>query len=201
MDIKHVFYAIELYRDEVGNYPEPARYWLALQETPVPYLQQTNSPPVDRWGHPLVYRYPGRRGSFDLYSVGPDGIDHDGGHDDVSLEGVNDGFHWKATWPTGRLILRLGIALALGVCLLGFVSPWRFVIPVAGMILCAGTIIGCRLLMHPGVVNDRNQPLQLCILGAVLVFGGLFCWLAFSIWKRRPATNSAPVPTVQSPSQ
>src|SRR5262245_11221248 len=79
MEIKQVFYAIELYRDEVGKYPEPVRYWVQLQEAAVTYLGHTNSAPVDNWGHPLVYRYPGKHGSFDLYSVGPDGIDHDGG--------------------------------------------------------------------------------------------------------------------------
>ena len=188
-DLKALAGAIEIYRDEVGKYPEPARYWLELQEAVASYLRETNSLPVDRWGHPLVYRCPGKHGRFDLYSVGPDGIDHHGGRDDVSPEGVNDGFHWKATWPAGRFVLRLGVGLAIGSCLLALVWPWRFVVPVAGMILCAGTMIGCRLLMHPGVVNSRNQPLQLYILLAVIVFGVLLCGLVICLWKRSFARN------------
>jgi len=73
--------------------------------------------------------------------------------------------------------------------MLGLVWPWRFVIPFAGMILCAGIIVGCRLLMHPGVVNDRNQPLQLYIFLAALVFAVLLCGLVICIWKRYFARN------------
>ena len=184
-----VTYAIEIYRDEKGKYPDPEGYWLQLKNAGVTYLRQTNGPPVDQWGHPLAYRHPGKRGDFDLYSVGPDGIDHDGGLDDVSLADVNDGFHWKATWPAGRFVLRLGVGLAIGACLLALIWPWRFVVPVAGMILCAGTMVGCRLLMHPGVVSSRNQPLQLYIFFAALVFGVLLCGLAVCIWKRHFSKN------------
>jgi hypothetical protein len=186
VDIKQVFFAIEIYRDEQGNYPEPDKYWVQLRDTAALYLRQTNGPPADGWGHRLVYRYPGKRGTFDLYSVGPDGVDQYGGHDDVTLEGVNDGFHWKATWPAGRFVLRVGVGLALGVCLLGLVWPLRFVLPTGGMILCAGVVIGCQLLMHPGRVS-RNQPLQFYAFVAAIAFCLFFVVLLLGIWRRRRA--------------
>jgi general secretion pathway protein G len=43
---------------------------------------------LDPWGHPYVYRCPGRNGSdFDLYSIGPNGLDDNGGGDDISFGG------------------------------------------------------------------------------------------------------------------
>jgi hypothetical protein len=193
MDVKQLAYAVDIYRDEVGKYPEPERYWLQLQNAGATTLRETNAAPVDHWGHPLVYRHPGKKGNFDLYSVGPDGVDNNGGLDDVSVTGVNDGFHWKATWPAGRLTLRLGFGLALGACLLGLVWPWRFVIPVAGMILCAGTMIGCWLLMHPGVVRERNQPLELYVSMAALVFCVLLSGLLLCVWMKIFG-NNRPLP-------
>jgi general secretion pathway protein G len=183
-DLRMVEGSIEIFRHETGTYPDPEKYWIQLRDAGVLYRRQTNDPPVDGWGHRLVYRYPGKRGTFDLYSVGPDGIDQNGGQDDVTLEGVNDGFHWKATWPAGRLVLRVGVGLALGVCLLGFVWPLRFVLPIGGMILCGAVVIGCQLLMHPGRVS-RNQPLQFYAFVAAVAFCAFFVVLLFGIWRSR----------------
>jgi hypothetical protein len=188
-DLKSLAAAFEVFKRDAGHYPDPGHYWLELEHKDVRYHRDQSGPLKDRWDRPVIYRLPGKQGDFDLYSVGPDGVDNKGGLDDVSETGVNDGFHWKATWPMGRLTLRLGLGLALGVCLLGLIWPWRFVMPVAGMILCAGIMIGCRLLMHPGVVHSRNQPLQLNIFLAALVFGVLLCGLAVCIWKRHFAKN------------
>jgi len=44
----------------------------------------------DSWGHELVYRFPPRRKDilFELYSVGPNGIDEDGQGDDITTAKV-----------------------------------------------------------------------------------------------------------------
>lgn len=184
-ELKNLAAAFEVFKSDAGQYPDPERYWVELEHKDVRYHRDQSGPLKDRWDHLVIYRLPGKRGDFDIYSVGPDGVDNNGGLDDVSLTGVNDGFHWKATWPKGRLILRLAVGVALASCLLTLVWPWRFVVRVAGMILCAGIMVGCRLLMHPGVVSDRNQPLQLYIFLAALVFGAMLCGLVVSIWKTR----------------
>lgn len=68
--------ALGAYEVDMGTYPNSlqslitapsdARNWHG------PYL---DSLPVDPWGHPYVYTFPGRHlaGSYDLISVGPDG--------------------------------------------------------------------------------------------------------------------------------
>ena len=183
-DLRELAAAFEVYKSEAGHYPDPKRYWLELKGKDLWYQRDPSAPKKDRWERPVIYRLPRKQSDFDLYSVGPDGVDNGGAHDDVSLTGVNDGFHWKATWPAGRLALQLGILAAVLACALRFVWPWRLVGPIAGMILCAGTMIGCRLLMHPGVVNDRNQPLRMYIFLAAVVFGVLLCRSMVFILKR-----------------
>jgi len=44
----------------------------------------------DWWGHELVYRYPSKRFTwmFELYSVGPNGIDEGGGGDDIGVDSL-----------------------------------------------------------------------------------------------------------------
>lgn len=42
-------------------------------------IQLYEALPLDPWHRPFVYRFPGRRnpGSFDLFSLGPDGVESD----------------------------------------------------------------------------------------------------------------------------
>ncbi|HPF39931.1 MAG TPA: type II secretion system major pseudopilin GspG [Phycisphaerae bacterium] len=82
--------AIDLYKSNTGQYPEDLK---DLMEKPSdddvaekwigPYLKDEQML-QDPWGHTYVYRYPGdhREDSFDLYSLGPDGID--GNDDDIN---------------------------------------------------------------------------------------------------------------------
>jgi type II secretory pathway pseudopilin PulG len=158
--------AIDQHRTVSGKLPPPEQIWAALRESdlmPSSMLSpRTSGPPLDTWGSPFAYRFPGKHGEYDLYSYGPDGIDDDGARDDVSLWAeVNDGYHWKATWPQGRLVIKLGFALGLGCLVLRFFYSWRIVVPIAGFVVCLGLIRGCPLLMHPGVVPSRNTPLML----------------------------------------
>ncbi|SFP52455.1 general secretion pathway protein G [Nitrosomonas cryotolerans] len=70
--------ALHQYRLDVGNYPATESGLAALVTRPNneskwqgPYL--TKMPPADPWGHAYIYKYPGERSEFDLYSHGKDG--------------------------------------------------------------------------------------------------------------------------------
>lgn len=70
--------SLHQYRLDVGNYPSTDEGLAALMSNPNntpkwqgPYLQK--APPADPWGRPYIYKYPGERAEFDLYSHGKDG--------------------------------------------------------------------------------------------------------------------------------
>lgn len=70
--------ALDLYRLEVGHYPNSEQGLQALVTAPSeesrwsgPYLQK--SVPQDPWGRNYVYRQPGENGEYDLLSMGKDG--------------------------------------------------------------------------------------------------------------------------------
>jgi general secretion pathway protein G len=80
------------YRMEVGDYPSTAEGMAALLVAPAnradrwrgPYIDSPgNKAPLDPWGEPYQYRYPGthNKDSYDLYSKGPDKAD--GTADDI----------------------------------------------------------------------------------------------------------------------
>lgn len=80
------------YRIELGDYPSTAEGMAALLAAPAnkadrwrgPYIDSPgNKAPLDPWGEPYQYRYPGthNKGSYDLYSKGPDKADGTG--DDI----------------------------------------------------------------------------------------------------------------------
>ena len=70
--------ALDAFRLDVGRYPTTEEGLKVLWENPGnikgwdgPYLPK----PVkeDPWGHPYVYKCPGKHGKYDLYSLGADG--------------------------------------------------------------------------------------------------------------------------------
>lgn len=69
--------SLHQYRLDVGTYPSTEQGLAALTVNPNnpkwqgPYLSKT--PPPDPWGRPYVYKYPGERAEFDLFSYGKDG--------------------------------------------------------------------------------------------------------------------------------
>ena len=74
------------YRIHLGDYPSTAEGLQALLTAPGdksdrwrgPYIEAPSGKlPVDPWGRPYQYRYPGTRnkGSYDLFSFGPDGVE------------------------------------------------------------------------------------------------------------------------------
>jgi general secretion pathway protein G len=73
------------YRVDMGSYPTTAEGLQALLRAPGnqradrwrgPYI---DGPPIDPWGNPYQYRFPGTRNpnSYDLFSWGPDGRESD----------------------------------------------------------------------------------------------------------------------------
>lgn len=70
--------ALDEYRLDVGHYPSTEAGLVALSARPAnepkwqgPYLKK--AVPLDPWGKPYQYRFPGEHGDFDLYSFGKDG--------------------------------------------------------------------------------------------------------------------------------
>jgi type II secretion system protein G len=81
--------ALGVFETDVGRYPTQAEGLQALLTCPAglgamwkgPYVDM---PPMDKWGHPLIYRCPGLDDptSYDLTSAGPNGIEGD--DDDIN---------------------------------------------------------------------------------------------------------------------
>lgn len=81
VQIREIEQALEMYRLDNSLYPSTAQGLEALVTKPsIPpepkkyreggYLRKL---PVDPWGSPFIYRRPGDRGEFDLFSMGADG--------------------------------------------------------------------------------------------------------------------------------
>jgi len=75
--------ALEEFYIDNGFYPTTEQGLKALVEKPttgkIPkhwreggYLN-SNKVPLDPWGHPYIYKCPGKHGDYDLYSLGADG--------------------------------------------------------------------------------------------------------------------------------
>lgn len=72
--------ALDQYRLDNRRYPTGEEGLAALQ----PYLKKNL--PNDPWGRPYVYRVPGQRGEYDVFSLGRDGKPGGSGEDaDVGL--------------------------------------------------------------------------------------------------------------------
>ena len=73
--------ALDAFRLDVGRYPNSQEGLQALIQRPSgvdrwdgPYLREGRDIPPDPWQHPYVYRSPGEKGTFDLFSYGADGV-------------------------------------------------------------------------------------------------------------------------------
>ena len=82
--------ALENFEIDTGRYPTTAEGLDALvhrpPDTPNWAHKYLDEIPLDKWGHPFIYRSPGRKrpDSFDLSSPGKDGIPDT--PDDISLD-------------------------------------------------------------------------------------------------------------------
>ena len=86
--------AIDTYRLDMGKFPSPDQGLMALRVKPDadanwdgPYLPKEI--PLDPWGRPYEYRYPGEHGDYDILSYGADG--QPGGEDEDA-----DVVNWKS---------------------------------------------------------------------------------------------------------
>ncbi|MFA4982297.1 MAG: type II secretion system major pseudopilin GspG [Candidatus Omnitrophota bacterium] len=70
--------ALDMYEIDNGSYPENLDILMEKKEGRGPYLKKR---PIDPWGRPYGYKFPGSHGDYDLYSTGKDGVE--GGQDDV----------------------------------------------------------------------------------------------------------------------
>lgn len=71
--------ALDTFRLDVGRYPTSQEGLNALRERP-PGLERWDGPylrkeiPPDPWGNPYVYRSPGEKEPYELFSYGADGV-------------------------------------------------------------------------------------------------------------------------------
>lgn len=70
--------ALDQYRLDIGRYPTTEQGLGALVQRPAseskwsgPYLRK--DVPLDPWGKPYQYKFPGERSEYDLFSYGKDG--------------------------------------------------------------------------------------------------------------------------------
>lgn len=78
---------LDIYRLEIGHYPDEDEGLQALVEAPAgterwngPYLSKREAL-NDPWGNPYRYRVPGTNGDFDVYSLGADNAEGGEGED------------------------------------------------------------------------------------------------------------------------
>ena len=87
LQIEELAAALDIYRLETNRYPNDDQGLDALVAPPSnqsnwngPYLRKQIIP-VDPWGNPYQYRFPGENAEFDLYSLGADGREGGTGED------------------------------------------------------------------------------------------------------------------------
>ncbi len=82
IDIKTIETALDQYRLDMFSYPTQQQGLDALIEAPQGVARRNDyrpggylrgGVPLDPWGKPYQYRYPGERGVIDIYSLGADG--------------------------------------------------------------------------------------------------------------------------------
>jgi len=87
LQIESLGAALDLYKLDVGRYPSSSEGLEALVEAPSsterwngPYTKG-NTVPLDPWGYPYVYEFPGENGAYDLFSLGADNAEGGEGED------------------------------------------------------------------------------------------------------------------------
>jgi general secretion pathway protein G len=78
VQIESLSTSLELYKLDTGRYPDGREGLNALVQRPGdlpswngPYLKK-DKVPLDPWGQPYIYRYPGQHGPFDILTLGAD---------------------------------------------------------------------------------------------------------------------------------
>ena len=86
IQIRDLEQALEMYKLDVGRYPNTAQGLDALVKSPSgtkgwngPYLK--GDVPQDPWGNDYAYKYPGERGEIDIFTLGQNGVPGGDGED------------------------------------------------------------------------------------------------------------------------
>lgn len=86
IQIRDLEQALEMYKLDVGRYPNTGQGLDALVERPSgtngwngPYLK--GDVPQDPWGNDYAYKYPGERGEIDIFTLGQNGAPGGDGED------------------------------------------------------------------------------------------------------------------------
>lgn len=87
LQIEELTSALDMYRLDVGRYPNTEEGLAALVEQPTsakywngPYVRK-NKMPTDPWNNPYHYVVPGQHGKFDIFSFGADNAEGGEGED------------------------------------------------------------------------------------------------------------------------
>jgi general secretion pathway protein G len=87
LQIEELSSALDMYRLDVGRYPNAGEGLAALIEQPAsatywngPYLRKKKMP-TDPWNTPYRYVMPGQHGKFDIFSLGADNAEGGEGED------------------------------------------------------------------------------------------------------------------------
>lgn len=87
LQIEELSSALDMYRLDVGRYPNTGEGLAALVEQPAsatywngPYLRKKKMP-ADPWNNPYHYVVPGQHGKFDIFSLGADNAEGGDGED------------------------------------------------------------------------------------------------------------------------
>jgi hypothetical protein len=77
--------AIDRFHSASGHYPEGLHQLETPAGLPTGSSTGPDGTPLDPWNRPLIYRVPGELSGndYDLYSMGPNGLDEGGGGDDI----------------------------------------------------------------------------------------------------------------------
>lgn len=85
--VQNIASILDLYRLDVGSYPDGRDGLEALLEPPInaprwngPYVKRRDTL-IDPWGQMYIYQYPGNHGAYDLYSLGADQAEGGEGED------------------------------------------------------------------------------------------------------------------------
>jgi general secretion pathway protein G len=86
IQIRDLEQALEMYKLDVGRYPNGTQGLEALVRNPGgvagwngPYLK--SDVPLDPWNQPYHYKYPGERGELDIFTYGQNGVPGGDGED------------------------------------------------------------------------------------------------------------------------
>lgn len=143
-EIRTLSLGMESFKESEGVFP-PEKTWAellmghnvnGLNKQRLTYIPPDTVDTIDPWGNKYIYRYPAQfnTNSFDLYSLGQDGISESGGNDEDDINNWDPDHPWlyKAY---------------------GFASNGKFVLKVLTILICLLLVAGALL----GFLSRRSK--------------------------------------------